>query len=168
MTFGGVFLDGRSYVDLAGDWLVLATRVMGDMLFGEVPFYEMTRAGSFEIVDFPGGRLGLPGIPEGRYAGRIKIGANLELRSMFLKFRLMGTPVRVGALVFADAGRVWADWKPDPERDGRGVGLKWGVGGGIRIQYGEAVMMRLDAAWSPDAASAGSPVAIYADACHLF
>jgi hypothetical protein len=168
LTFGGAYLDGRAFVPLAGDYLVLATRLVTDLLFGAVPFYEMTRAGSFLHLDFPGGRQGLPGIPDGRLAGRIKVGGNLELRSTFWDFSVFDVPMRLGALVFADAGRVWAGYRRDEELDGTGAGIQYGIGAGLRLQWGSTLMVRADVAWSPCAKDAGLPIGIYLDAEHLF
>ena len=39
---------------------------------------------------------------------------------------------------------------PEPELDGEGAGLKYGVGGGVRFQWGEAFLVRVDAAGSAD------------------
>ncbi len=168
LTFGGAYLDGRAFVPLHGEYLVMATRLVTDLLFGNVPFYEMTRAGSFLHLDFPGGRQGLPGIPDGRLAGRIKVGGNLELRSTFWNFSVFDTPMRLGALVFADAGRVWADYRRNPDLDGKGVGIQYGIGAGLRLQWGSTLMVRADVAWSPSSKDAGSPIGIYLDAEHLF
>jgi len=44
------------------------------------------------------------------------------------------------------------------------VGIKYGVGGGVRIQWGETVMIRIDMAWSPDA----DPIGVYFDIGHVF
>lgn len=168
LTFGGASLDGRAFVPLAGEYLVLATRLVTDLLFGDVPFYEMTRAGAFLHLDFPGGRQGLPGIPDGRLAGRIKVGGNVELRSTFWDFTVMDVPMRLGALVFADAGRVWAGYRRNDELDGTGAGIQYGIGAGLRLQWGSTLMVRADVAWSPSSRDAGSPIGIYLDAEHLF
>lgn len=168
MHFGGFSLDGRSYNSIYGEYLVVASRVFADMLFGNVPFYELSRASAFESRQYPGGRDGFRGVPEGRYRGRIKIGGDVELRSMFWTFWLWGERFRVGGLLLADVGRVWADWKPNPALDGRDVGLKYGVGTGLRIQIGETVLARFDLSYSPDAAASGMPFGFYADINHVF
>ena len=49
-----------------------------------------------------------------------------------------------------DTGRVWTSLDPEPELDGEGAGLKYGVGGGVRFQWGEAFLVRVDAAGSAD------------------
>ena len=69
-----------------------------------------------------------------------------------------------GLVPFFDAGRVWADSTPQPELDGQGLGLKYGAGGGLRLQSGSSFLLRLDVAASPDA----SPVSGYFSAGQIF
>jgi len=73
-----------------------------------------------------------------------------------------------GIVGFADAGRVWADTSFHPELDGTGIGLKYGVGGGLRLQSGSSFVLRADVAWSPDARALGSPVGGYFAAGQMF
>ncbi len=47
-------------------------------------------------------------------------------------------------------GRLWADTHPEPELNGRGTGLKYGAGGGVRLQSAASFVIRADLAWSPD------------------
>jgi hypothetical protein len=42
-----------------------------------------------------------------------------------------------------------------PELDGTGLGLKYGVGTGLRFQEGRTFVVRADLAWSPDARPIG-------------
>jgi hypothetical protein len=65
-----------------------------------------------------------------------------------------------GVVAFFDAGRVWADTAPHPELDGTGLGLKYGTGGGVRLQSGKAFVLRGDVAWSPDARPLGGYFAV--------
>ena len=51
-----------------------------------------------------------------------------------------------------------------PELDGSGLGLKYGVGGGLRLQQGKTFVIRVDVAWSPDA----RPIGAYLTAGHAF
>jgi hypothetical protein len=51
-----------------------------------------------------------------------------------------------------------------PELDGRGPGLKYGVGGGVRLTSGTAFVLRADLAWSPDA----TPIGAYVTAGEMF
>ncbi len=168
LNFGGATLDGRSYVSLYGEYLVLASRLFADLLFGNVPVCELSRAASFENREYPGGRDGFRGVPEGRYHGKVKIGGDVELRSTFWTFHLLGERFRVGALLLADAGRIWAGYGKAPALDGTGAGIKWGAGVGVRVQVGETVVARFDFAYSPDSAAIGVPIGIYVDMGHVF
>lgn len=73
---------------------------------------------------------------------------------------------QLGLAGFFDGGRVWADWRSAPELDGTGWGLKYGTGGGLRLQKGSTFVLRADLAWSPDARGVG--VGGYFLAGHLF
>lgn len=168
LHFGAYSLDARFFVPLMGETLVFASRWMLDMMFGNVPFYEMARGGAFDPIEFIGGRMGLSGIPEGRYHGKVKVGANLELRSVLWPFTVLKQNVKFGVAMFANVGRVWADYSANPALDGTGVGLKVAVGGGLRIQFNETTIVRVDVAWADEAKDAGSPVGIYLDAYHPF
>ena len=168
LHYGAFGTDARFFVPILGPQLSFATRLMLDMLFGNVPFYEMARAGAFEPIEFIGGRMGLSGIPEGRYHGKIKVGANLELRSQIFPFRIKKYRGMFGTAFFCNIGRVWADYSGNALLDGNSLGLKVAAGGGLRIQFGETVIIRADLAWAKEARDAGSPVGIYLDAYHPF
>lgn len=141
--------------------LVLATRVVNDLLLGGPPFYELPR---FEDTFAIGGAKGVRGVPGQRYYGKIKAFANVELRSELFKARILGDERRFGVVAFTDFGRVWADYGSHPELDGTSLGLKYGIGGGLRVASGETFVLRIDAAWSPDA----NPLSGYLLAGHIF
>jgi hypothetical protein len=170
IRFGGASADLRAFQPLAGDSLVLAGRLLTDDLFGDLPFYELSRGGAFEQYDLPGGACGIRGVPSGRYRGRVRVVANLEVRAMPVRLTLGEHRFRMGGVVFADAGRLWNGYHEDPALDGRGLGLKLGLGGGPRIQWGESVMIRVDLAWSPDASAVYPhwPIAAYMLLDHAF
>ena len=153
-------LDGalRFYVPLVRRRLTLAVRAVGDLLLGEPPFYELPRSDESNAI---GGAKGVRGIPAQRYYGKAKIFSNLELRSRLLDFSLFGQRNALGAVAFADGGRLWSDLTPDPELDGElgwddGFGLKYGLGGGLRLYGGTSFVVRADVAWSPDARPVGA------------
>lgn len=155
-------LTARFYVPIKGPGrLVFATRFVGDMQFDHPPFYELAR---YDDTFALGGLNGVRGVPGQRYYGKIKVFANFELRSQLLEFTLFGKQLTLGAALFFDAGRAWADWASHPELDGRGLGLKFGTGGGVRLQQGKTFVVRGDVAWSPDA----RPVGAYVGAGHTF
>jgi outer membrane protein assembly factor BamA len=151
----------RWYLPLGTERLILATRLVGDILLGDPPVYELAR---FEETSALGGAKFVRGVPTNRYYGKRKVLGNLELRSRLARFRLWSDQYEVGLTGFVDGGRVWADILPRPDLDGTALSLKFGVGGGIRLQKGETFMLRADIAWSPDA----RPIGAYLLAGHQF
>ena len=148
--------DMRFYIPIWRPRITLAGRVAGDILYGNPPFYELAR---FEDTYAIGGLNGVRGVPAQRYYGKVKALGNVEVRTELVKFHALGKPVIFGIVAFLDGGRVWADTTPQPQLDGRDVGLKYGVGGGLRLQSGSAFVLRADVAWSPDAMPIGGYVA---------
>jgi outer membrane translocation and assembly module TamA len=100
------------------------------------------------------------GSPAQRYAGKVKAFGTTEVRTDIVSFHALGKPLLFGLVAFVDAGRVWADVTPHPDLDGSGLGLKYGVGGGARLQSGETFVLRGDVAWSPDARPIGGYFAV--------
>ena len=147
-----------------GSTFIFASRFVGSYQFGRVPFYDLAQGGVFEPQYLLGGENGVRGVPQGRYAGRVKMITNTEIRATpFPRFTLLGQRLRVGTTLFFDAGRVWTDYAAASPSDGKSLGLKYGAGGGLFLQWGEAAIFRLDVAYSPDAVSEnpGFPVGIY-------
>ena len=142
--------------------MVLATRVVADALLGDVPFYELSRYDNTSAI---GGGLGVRGVPGYSYYGKVKVFANVELRTHITNFNFWDKKYKFGVATFFDAGRLWTDLRNShPELDGTGLGLHWGTGAGIRLQQGRAFLVRADLAWSPDA----RPIAGYVLADHIF
>lgn len=127
--------------------LVFAGRLGWDLLFGNPPFWELPR---FDDTFALGGSRGVRGVPAQRYYGKIKVLGNAELRSELLAMKILGVERRLGVVAFFDTGRLWADYSSHPDLDGSGLGLKYGVGGGLRIASGKTFLLRLDLAWSPE------------------
>ena len=152
----------RAYRRIWGPYLVLAARLLADVLLGTPPFYELSHFGGLFPNHGPGGGRSLRGAPQMRYHGKVKLIANLELRSKLVSFRLFKLPSSLGVTLFGDTGRVWTDTRPHPDLDGRGGALKYGVGGGLRLQMGETFVVRGDYGWSPDGWG------IYLDVNHVF
>jgi len=160
--FCAVNLTLRGYRGLLGQYLSLAGRVLGDLAFGNPPLVELTRYGGVEGGSGPGGTRGIRGVPQGRLAGKGKFVANLELRSFFLPFSIGSQRFSLGAVAFADAGRVWADGWSSSSRDGD-FRLHWGAGGGPRMRWGDSLLIRADVAYAPLGAHLGAVPAIYVD-----
>jgi hypothetical protein len=146
--------------ELYPERVVLAVRVAGDALFGDVPFYELPR---FDRTYFGGGK-GVRGVPAQRYYGKAKLLANTELRTTLFGFEMFDKEYEVGITGIVDAGRVFTDYEPTPELDGTRLGLKVGVGGGLRLHAGKTFVLRGDAVWSADA----NPVGLYLAGGHVF
>jgi outer membrane protein assembly factor BamA len=158
----------RGYVPIGP--LVAAARLVLNAQYGNVPFYDLFQAGPFDQKEMPGGSAGIRGVPVGRYLGPIKIVGNIELRAMLFQFTVLKQKFSVGNDAFFDTGRVWSDHTFHSSLDGRGVGLKYGVGGGIFVLWGQAAMLRIEAAYSPDAVSENPtlPVGIYVEDGTMF
>jgi hypothetical protein len=156
----GAILAG--FVPLANR-VVVAARLLLDAQAGNVPFYDLSRAGPFLSYDAIGGAQGVRGVPVGRYAGLAKAIGNVEVRSILASFRALDQSLRVGGDAFFDAGRAFSDYTFDALADGRGLGLKYGAGGGAFLMWGEAAIFRVDVAYSPEAVAENPnlPVGIY-------
>jgi len=144
--------------------LLFASRFVASFQFGRVPFYDLAQGGTFEPQYLLGGETGVRGVPIGRYAGPIKMIANTEIRATpFPRFTLLGQRLRIGTTAFFDAGRVWNQYGLISPADGNSLWLKYGVGGGVFLQWGEAAIFRVEVAYSPDAVSEnpGLPLGIY-------
>jgi hypothetical protein len=144
---------------------VAAGRLVLNAQVGHVPFYDLFQAGPFDQKEMPGGSAGVRGVPVGRYLGPIKVVGNLEMRALWLHFTVLRQKFSLGDDVFFDTGRVWSSYTFRSPLDGSGVGLKYGVGGGIYALWGQAAMLRIEAAYSPDAVSENSslPLGIYVE-----
>jgi hypothetical protein len=153
-----------TYKPMGGPF-VLALRGVADLEFGGVPVYDLYTGGPFQTYEMPGGSAAIRGVPDGRYSGLVKVFGNAEVRALLVRFRIAGQRFRVGGNVLFDAGRLWADYTFTSPLDGRGLGIKWGAGGGLYLQWGQAAVFRLEVAYSPDAASENPslPLGIYVE-----
>lgn len=146
-TFGGVTLSDRHYWNPVGD-LVLAHRLIVDLVFGEVPLDELRRFGDFGLTDGLGGAWSIRGHSANRYIGRVKVVLNPEVRQHIYTWSWWGARFDLGVVGFFDVGRVWADY----ERDGAPWNIHWGGGGGFRLAWNENFVARFEAAGSYEGA----------------
>ena len=142
--YGGLTLSQRQFWPLGTPRLILGERVVFDTLFGQVPFYEWTTIGGIQGAEGIGGMSSVRGVPRDRYGGNTKAFGNLELRFYPYDFPLLGAPVKVGGLLFADLGRVW---HPDVD-DGPNSYWHTGVGTGLRLAR-RAAVLRFDYGYQP-------------------
>jgi hypothetical protein len=150
--WGRVDVMLRGYAPLVKNRLTVAGRLVLDALFGDPPFYELSK---YRLSQALGGGRGVRGVPGGRYFGMAKVFTNLELRSELFGFRAFSKQNVVGVTLFADGGRVFSHYRSEPELDGTSLGLKYGTGVGLRIAAGTSFVVRADLAWSPDARPVG-------------
>ncbi len=178
-TFGGPFVSARGWVTL-GPRVVLAQRVMGEHLFGRVPFYEMVHwGGAVPIAGF-GGADTLRGVNFGRWRGPGKAVSNTELRLDVLEHGALGKPLRWQLVPFVDAGTVWGEGEfgadaHTPGPDGSDVArealrIHPAGGAGVRAIWAESLVGRVDVGVSEDLTNEGSAsdVGFYLVFDHLF
>jgi len=163
VAYGNASAILSNYAPL-GPAFVFASRFVASFQFGRVPFYDLAQAGTFEPQYLLGSESGVRGVPEGRYRGPVMLATNLEIRGTpFPRFIFFGERFRFGTTTFFDAGRSWSDYSVISPADGNLVGLRFGVGGGVFLQWGEAAIFRIEVAYSPDAVSENPdlPIGIY-------
>jgi Omp85 superfamily domain len=155
-------LTSRFYWTPIERWLTVSTRLVGDTIFGDAPFYELAR---FDETPAIGGGKAVRGVPAQRYYGKVKAFGNIEAISELLPFTVKQKHLVLGLAAFFDGGRSWTEIsRSHPDLDGTGIGLKYGIGGGLRLEEGRTFVVRFDVAWSPDA----SPVGAYFAAGEIF
>jgi hypothetical protein len=161
-VYGSVGASLAHYFPVVGP-LIFAGRVVTDWQFGRVPFYDSFRGAGPYLIDMPGGVNAIRGVPSARYAGPIKLYANLELRALLFQFTVLRQTFTIGASGFFDVGRLFSDYTFSAPIDGPGPGLKWGAGLGALIRWGQAAVFRIELAYSPDAAATnpGFPFGFY-------
>jgi hypothetical protein len=159
----------RGYAALVGRKLSLAVRLLGDVLYGHPPLFELARIGGMQPTYGPGGGLAVRGLPQGRYQGNTKLVGNFEVRSFFWPFRFGSQRFELGAVAFFDVGRVWTNtFESVPALDGTGLALRYGAGGGLRLRWGDSLVIRIDASYSPVARDLGTAVGLYMDVDPVF
>jgi hypothetical protein len=89
---------------------------------------------------------------------------------MLYQFTVLRQKFAIGNDVFFDTGRVWSNYSFNSPLDGSGLGLKYGAGGGIFVLWGQAAMIRIEAAYSPDAVAENPslPLGIYVEDGTMF
>jgi len=141
-AFGGAYINLRGYLS-ATRWLVLCGRLMAEMLWGDVPFYEMVHwGGAWPRAGF-GGFETLRGISFGRWRAPGKAILNLEARFRLADHTLFGAHIQWQLALFSDNGVVWgagdAATAPDPE-----FPIHPAVGMGLRAVFMESFVGRID------------------------
>ena len=94
------------------------------------------------------------GVLKNRFAGRALLVWNAELRWRVGDFRLLGRASHVVLSAFVDQGRVWDE---GVQLDELLTDLHRGIGGGVRVGFGENFVVALDIGTSEEA---GMPIYI--------
>jgi hypothetical protein len=164
VRYGGAGGRWAKYLPLGGP-ATLAVRGVADFEFGNVPAYDLYTGGVFLTDEMIGGSSSVRGVPDGRYAGLIKVFGNAELRALLWHVHLLGEQFAFGGNLLFDTGRLWSDYTFHARADGSGIGLKWGAGAGGYLVWGQAAVFRLEVAYSPDAKSENPslPLGIYVE-----
>ncbi len=120
--------------------LVLAARAVFSGQTSGAPFFSMSTLG-YTDGDHRGlgGVWTLRGYNQDRFVGSIATLANVELRWTFANFGLLGQRFGLAAVPFLDIGRVF-----DRMSDFTLAGWKRGEGGGMRIAWNKATIVRAD------------------------
>ena len=148
-VFGGPFGSIRVFLPVKPGRAVLAWRVMGEWLFGDIPFYEMVRWGGSEpIMGFGGGHT-IRGAKFGRWRGPAKAVANLELRVELGRHPALKSELRWQLVAFGDIGGVWGAGD-DATAEAPEFPLHAGTGLGVRAILADTFVARLDLGLSPD------------------
>jgi hypothetical protein len=126
--------------------VVLASRLVADVLIGAPPTEELARiGGTLDSIAFGGFAIGR-GIREHRYIGALKVASQTELRAQLLDVDAFDQHFSFGPAVFADIGWVGKsinDLGPDPLKLLPTVGLS------ARMLWNENFSVRIDLATSP-------------------
>jgi len=129
--------------------VTFAGRVMGEWLFGTVPFYEQVHWGGLIPIAGFGGAQTLRGLRFGRFRGPGKAIANGELRWVALRHKLFGRPLAWELTPYVDVGTVWGSGDSATARP-RGLPVHPGAGGGLRLILDETFVGRVDFAGAED------------------
>ncbi len=168
LAYAGFNVNTSWYKSIYKEWLVFGFRGIGDFIVGKPPLWTLTRFGAFLDRPGPGSGWSVRGVPRQRFHGKLKAIGNFELRSMLVRFNISDQRFQIGAVGFADTGRVWADYRPvtidGVPLDGGFTDWALGLGGGLRVKWGETFIVRVDVGHSISMQNTG----FYIDIGHIF
>lgn len=155
VRYGSTYLHLRWFLPLLGEQLVLGLRALADVGFGAMPLLELGTMGGYTTLGGPASIEANRALPYGRQLGQVKLFGTLELRSTFYRFELRRHRFALGAAGFVDASRVAARLRDSRGLDQGGPPLLASIGGGLRLIWGSALVLRLDVGAAPGADIAG-------------
>lgn len=145
--FGGLFASVRGFVS---PWkgVTFAGRLMGEYLWGEVPFYEMAHWGGLTPVTGFGGFETLRGVAFGRWHSPGKLIANAELRLEVLRHHIFERSMAWQLAFFGDLGATAGI--ADNTVGSGGLPIHPGGGAGVRVIFDKLFVARVDVAVGVD------------------
>lgn len=134
----------RYYQTVIPQWLVSASRLVGDATWGDLPTQDMVRVGG--LVDYTaiGGQYGGRGLRSWRLAGQVKVLAQQELRLTFARLTPGDQQIDLGLVGFLDYGWAARSFELLDQN-----AQSFGTGGGLRVTWNENFVVRVDAGFSP-------------------
>jgi hypothetical protein len=161
LPYWGANLTLRGYQHLdARQRLVVAGRLVGDVLGGDAPFFLLSAVGGLNGPEAIGGLGSVRGLRRNRFVGRAKAFGNAELRWKFAHFRPGKHDLELTGIGGVDGGRVWKDLAAD----GPALALHYAAVGGMRIIWDDAFIVRVDYGQALTERSNG----LYIDFFHVF
>lgn len=137
----------RAY-QILGPKVVVATRLMGEHMFGEIPFYDLITWGTYVPVLGFGGSDTIRGANFGRWRAPGKALFNTELRFDAWHQRVLKRDLRWQAVPFLDAGMVFGT-EEEAVADNT-LPVHPSVGFGLHPTFDNTVTGRFDAAMGID------------------
>jgi hypothetical protein len=149
------FFGSLRWFESVGDRGVVAVRLMGEYLFGQVPFYEMVHWGGLEPIPGYGGASTLRGLKFGRFRGPGKALLNVEARIDSFTHNLLKKPVLWQTVPFLDVGTVFGAGDQNPRLTN--LPFHPSVGLGLRPIWDEVFVGRIDLAVGANPVDYGGP-----------
>ncbi|MFN7132227.1 MAG: BamA/TamA family outer membrane protein, partial [Myxococcales bacterium] len=100
-TYAQLTASARKFIPLHRR-VVFAQRIVGDVLLGDVPFFEWQNIGGMFPAEGIGGLSSVRGLERMRYVGTSKVLSNSELRFTFFEPELFGQTTSFGSVAFLD------------------------------------------------------------------
>jgi hypothetical protein len=126
--------------------VVLATRVIGDVIVGDPSVEELARiGGTLDSIAFGGSAIGR-GIREHRYLGKVKLMNQTELRAQLWDVVALDQDLSFGLALFSDSALIGydvVDWRGQPFRPLMTAGVSF------RLIWNKTFAVRTDLATSP-------------------
>ena len=166
--WASLFIESSFFKTLIAQRVVIASRLLLDHAVGSVPVYRRAEVGGLIPHLGVSGAEGVRGVPTYYEVGQTKAIANFELRWRVVDHVAGQQALSWRAVTFVDAGRAWTDLHSgllEPlDLDAPWHAALVGFGGGLRLRWGQAFVLRMDAAFSPVTQTSG----LYFGTDHIF